>query len=274
MIHVKRLIKIVVALGALVCFVYINQQWLQLTKYSITLKKLPKNMDGLRIVQISDLHHSKFGDKQKQLIQKVKEQKPNLIVITGDLVDRYNYDLERSLDAVRGFVKIAPVYYVVGNHEVSTNDVDHIKEKLTELGVHVLSNSAVNFSMNGATIQIIGIDDPLSGKTTDGMLNLALTGVDKTKLQILLAHRPEYYDSYKQHGVDLTFNGHAHGGQIRIPGLGGIIDHQLHLFPSHIDGVEQIGNMTQIISRGLGNSGATIRIFNRPEIVVAELHTK
>ncbi|WP_397539144.1 metallophosphoesterase [Rummeliibacillus pycnus] len=270
----KKLIKIVVALGALVGFVYINQHWLQLTKYAIVVKKLPKKMDGLRIVQISDLHHSRFGENQNQLIQQVQKQKPDIIVITGDLVDRYNYDLERSLDAVRGFVKIAPVYYVVGNHEVSTNDVNHIKEKLTELGVHVLSNSAENFSMNGTTIQIVGIDDPLSGKTTDEMLNLALNGEDKTKFQILLAHRPEYYENYEQHGIDLTFNGHAHGGQVRVPGLGGMIDHQLHLFPSHIDGVEQIGDMTQIISRGLGNSGSTIRIFNRPEIVVTDLHAK
>lgn len=274
MIFLKKLIKIVMMLGAFVGFIYINQQWLQLTKYSVVLKKLPKKMDGLRIVQISDLHHARFGDKQRQLIQKVREQKPDIIVITGDLVDRYNYDLDRSLEAVRGFVKIAPVYYVVGNHEVSTNDTDHIKAKLTEIGVHVLSNRSENFSMNGATIQIIGIDDPLSGKTTDEMLNLALNGVDPSKFQILLAHRPEYYKNYVQHGVDLTFNGHAHGGQIRIPGLGGMIDHQLHLFPSHIDGVEQIGDMTQIISRGLGNSGSTIRIFNRPEIVVAELHAK
>ncbi|MGG0655510.1 metallophosphoesterase [Rummeliibacillus pycnus] len=270
----KRLIKIVVALGALVGFVYINQQWLQITKYSIVVKKLPKKMEGLRIVQISDLHHAQFGDNQEELIQKVSEQKPDLILITGDLVDRYNYDLERSLNAVKGFVKIAPVYYVIGNHEVSINDVEHIKTRMTELGVHVLSNHAEDFTMNGATIQLVGIDDPLNGKTTDEMLDLALKNVDTFKFQILLAHRPEYYKNYEQHGVDLTFNGHAHGGQIRIPGLGGLVDHQFNLFPAHIDGVEQINGMTQIISRGLGNSRGMIRVNNRPEIVVADLHTK
>ncbi len=270
----KKFIKILMAFGAFVGFLIINQQWLQLTKYSIVEKKLPKKMDGLRIVQISDLHHARFGDKQRYLIRKVKEQKPDIILITGDLVDRYNYDLERSLEAVRGFVKIAPVYFIIGNHEVAINDVDHIKTSLTELGVHVLSNSAERFMKNGAAIQIVGIDDPLSGKSTKEMLNHALKQADPSKFQILLAHRPEFYKEYEQSGVDLTFNGHAHGGQIRIPGLGGLIDHQFNLFPAHIDGVEQIGDMTQIISRGLGNSGATFRINNRPEIVVAELHVK
>ena len=270
----KKFIKILMAFGAFMGFLVINQQWLQLTKYSIVVKKLPKKMDGLRIVQISDLHHARFGDRQAYLIKKVKEQKPDIILITGDLVDRYNYDLDRSLDAVRGFVKIAPVYYITGNHEVSINDVDHIKSRLTELGVHVLANSFENFTKNGATIQLIGIDDPLSGKTIEEMLKMAKKNTNPSEFQILLAHRPEYFKEYEQSGVDVTFNGHAHGGQIRIPGLGGLIDHQFNLFPAHIDGVEQIGDMTQIISRGLGNSGATFRINNRPEIVVADLHVK
>lgn len=231
-------------------------------------------MNGLRIVQISDLHHSKFGKNQEKLIQKVQQQRPDLIVMTGDLIDRNNYLLEQSLDAVRGFVKIAPVFYVHGNHEVSTNDLVHIDEKMKELGVHVLSNRVENFKKNGVEIQIVGIDDPLNGKSADEMLSETMQNIDSEKFQILLAHRPEDYEIYGQYGIDLTFNGHAHGGQIRIPGFGGFIDHQYNLFPAHIDGVEQIGDMTQIISRGLGSGRGLIRIFNRPEIVVADLNTK
>lgn len=270
----KKLMKILMSLAALVVFIVVNQQWLQVSKYRIIEKKLPKEFNGLRIVQISDLHTSKFGERQKMLIQKVKNQKPDLIVITGDLVDRYNYLLDQSLDAVHGFVKIAPVYYVHGNHEVSTNNLVEIDTKMKELGVHVLNNRVENIQKNGATIQIVGIDDPLDGKTADEMLSETMKNTYKDKFQILLAHRPEDYKVYEKYGMNLTFNGHEHGGQIRIPGIGGLFNHQFNLFPAHIDGVEQIGGLTQIISRGLGNTRRLIRLFNRPEIVVAILNDK
>lgn len=253
-------------------FIYANQHWIKVTKYSIVNQKLPNSMNGLRIVQISDLHYAKFGDKQTKLIQKVKNEKPDLIFITGDLVDRYQYDLNRSLEAVKGFVGIAPVYYVTGNHEEELNVKTEMAEKLTQLGVHVLFNSNDFFVKNNEVIQIVGIDDPLSGEDADKMLKKAVKN-DET-FKVLLAHRPEDYKTYEKFGIDLTFNGHEHGGIIRIPGIGGVIDHNYNLFPSHIDGVEKSGNLTQIISRGIGNSGYTFRLFNRPEIVVAELYQR
>ena len=274
MIRMKKWIAIIATLGLLGCFLYANQQWLHLTKYVITLKKLPKEMDGLKIVQISDLHHAEFGHEQSKLIEKVKNEKPDMIVITGDLVDRYHYDLDQSLEAVEGFVKIAPVYYVNGNHEVSLNDVPQITKLLKDIGVHVLENQTVSYYRNGAAIDIIGIDDPLNGKETAQMLNEALVGTDKKTFRLLLAHRPEYYQDYIDAGIDLTFNGHAHGGQIRVPGIGGLVDHKMNLFPTHIEGIERQDQLTQVISRGLGNSRVNLRIFNPPEIVVAMLHSE
>lgn len=269
----KKWMAILATLTVVGSFLYINQQWLHMTRYTLTLKKLPKEMDGLKIVQISDLHHAKFGKAQQKLIERVKEEKPDMIVITGDLVDRYQYNLDRSLQAVEGFVKIAPVYYVVGNHEVSLNDVPTITALLKEIGVHALANESIPYFKNGAGIDIVGIDDPLNGKSTEEMLDEALMN-KAHPFQLLLAHRPEFYKEYAAYDIDLTFNGHAHGGQIRIPGVGGLIDHQLNLFPKHIEGVEQHDQMTQVISRGLGNSRVLLRIFNPPEIVVTTLVSK
>ena len=269
----KKWMAILAALSFVGSFLYINQQWLHMTRYTLTLKKLPKEMDGLKIVQISDLHHAKFGEAQQQLIKRVKEENPDMIFITGDLVDRYHYNLDRSLQAVEGFVKIAPVYYVVGNHEVSLNDVPTITALLEDIGVHVLMNDSVPYFKNGAGIDIVGIDDPLNGKSTDEMLEEALMN-KAHDFQLLLAHRPEFYETYADYDIDLTFNGHAHGGQIRIPGIGGVIDHQMNLFPKHIEGVEQHQQLTQVISRGLGNSRVMLRIFNPPEIVVTTLVSK
>ncbi|WP_233548035.1 MULTISPECIES: metallophosphoesterase [unclassified Rummeliibacillus] len=267
----KKIIYSIIALCAVVVFVYMNQYWLKVTKYSIVAQKLPNAMNGLRIVQISDLHYATFGYKQKKLIQRVKKEKPDLIFITGDLVDRYHYDLNQSLEAMKGFVDIAPVYYVTGNHEEALNIKGVLAEKLSQLGIHVLFNSNNYFEKNGAVIQIVGINDPLSGENAEEMLYKSMKNDGTYK--VLLAHRPEDYQAYEKSGIDLTFNGHEHGGIIRIPGIGGVIDHNFNLFPSsHIDGVEKLGNLTQVISRGLGNSGFTFRIFNRPEIVVAELN--
>ena len=265
----KKIMYYILAFCVLIGFIYINQHWLIVTKYSIVTSKLPKEMNGLKIVQISDLHYATFGDRQKNLIQKVKNEKPDLIFITGDLVDRFRYDLQQSLDAVKGFIEIAPVYYITGNHEEELNVKDEIAEKLTQMGAHVLFNNSDYFVKKDVAIQIVGIDDPISGKNAQEMLDLALK--DDQTYKVLLAHRPEDYKTYEKFGIDLTFNGHEHGGIIRIPGIGGLINHNFDLFPTHIEGIEKSGGLTQVISRGLGNSGPTFRVFNRPEIVVAEL---
>ena len=134
---------------------------------------MPASFDGLRITQISDLQDALFGEQQEKLIAKVKATNPDLIFITGDLVDSNRYDLERSLQAARGLVKLADVYYVLGNHEVATNKVNEIYEELSSLGVHVLSNESTFIERDGERLAIVGIEDPLSGRTTKEMLEIA-----------------------------------------------------------------------------------------------------
>lgn len=259
---------------ALMGFYYLNNTWLQLSKHRISLSQLPPQMNGIKIVQISDLHDAKFGKNQERLIEQVKSQKPDIILITGDIIDRYNYELERSLDAVKGFVKIAPTFYVDGNHEISINKVAEIHTELKNAGVQVLDNEAVDFTWNNTVFSIIGISDPLSGYSVEDMLAKALHSVPNNRFKLLLSHRSENAADYAKYGVDLVYTGHAHGGQIRIPGIGGMVNHQGQLFPDYLEGVVKTGETQQVISRGLGNSLFPVRVFNRPEIVVTILHNQ
>ncbi|GEK30011.1 phosphoesterase [Kurthia zopfii] len=269
----KKLLKIILILCAIFVFYFANNSWLQTSKYNLSLKKLPEKMDGLKVLQISDLHDSKFGENHEKLIEAVKKEKPNIIVITGDVIDSHNYKLARSLSAIKGFVDIAPTYFVNGNHEIATNKVAEIQQSLGSAGVIVLNNEAVDFEFNGSKISIVGIDDPLAGIKTDDMLAKALHNVPYNRFKLLLAHRSENASNYAKYGIDLAYTGHAHGGQVRIPGLGGMIDHQGRFFPRYLEGVEKTGELTQVISRGLGNSLFPLRVFNRPEIVSTTLHS-
>lgn len=270
----KKLLKIVIGIAALFGFYYANNSWLQVTRYTVLVKKIPDSMEGLKVVQISDLHNAKFGEHQQRLVSTVRQENPDIILLTGDLIDRYHYDLQNSLEAVEKFITIAPVYFVDGNHEISTNKVDEIHFALEKIGVHVLSNGSVDFTWNNSVISIVGISDPLSGNTTDDMLSKALHKVPKDRFTLLLAHRSEFAASYAKYGVDLVYTGHAHGGQIRVPGIGGVINHQGQLFPNYLDGVIKTGDTQQVISRGLGNSLFPLRVFNRPEVVVTTLTKK
>jgi hypothetical protein len=269
----KKILRIIIGLVLVVIFCIINNKWLVTTTYKIESKKLPKSFDGMRIVQVSDLHDATFGNKQDRLIKKVQNAKPDAIFLTGDVIDRNRYDLEGSIHAVAGFVEIAPVYYVTGNHEIAVNKVSEIKGALTELGVNVLSNGTLPFEKDGEIIQIVGIEDPLAGTDTQAMLDTALLQQSKGSFKLLLAHRPEYMKIYAENNIDIAFSGHAHGGQFRLPGVGGLIAPGQGFFPKYTAGTVEVDHMTQVISRGLGNSLMPVRLLNLPEIVVVELHS-
>ena len=231
--------------------------------------EIPSSFDGYRIVQISDLHDATFGENQQRLVNKIQQQKPDMIVITGDLIDSNRYDLPNSLALIDQIVKLSEVYYVTGNHEVATNDVEHIKEQLTARGVRVLSNETFKITRDGKSISVTGIDDPLMGATAAEMITSSQVSDDE--FSILLAHRPEDFEAYIQAGMDLTFSGHAHGGQFRIPLVGGFVAPGQGYFPKYTAGIHQQGLSKLVVSRGLGNSIIPIRLFNLPEIIVVTL---
>lgn len=253
---------------AVIILLYISNSWIQTTEISVESHRVPTSFDGVKILQISDLHDATFGDNQEKLVKKVKKTDPDLIFITGDLIDSNRYNLEQSLELVRQIVDLAPIYYVTGNHEIATNDIENIKNSLTELGVNVLSNEEQIIEHKGEDIRIIGIEDPLNGI----LVNEALSQFEESDLfTLVLSHRPETFQDYVDYKMDVVFSGHAHGGQFRLPGLGGLVAPGQGLFPSYTAGMYSENTTHMIVSRGLGNSAIPVRIFNSPEIVVVTL---
>lgn len=270
----KKLLYVGFLLIFIVVFLYVNNHWLVVSEHVFESEKVPESFDGLRVVQVSDLHDAVFGDKQEKLVAKVRATKPDIIFITGDVVDSNRYNLEQSLQAVEGLVALAEVYYVLGNHEVATNKVNEIYEALSSLGVHVMANESTILERNGERLAIVGIEDPLMGRTTEEMLEMATVDVPQGMLKLLLAHRPEMFDVYVASRIDMAFSGHAHGGQVRIPGVGGLFAPGQGLLPKYTAGIYEAETTKMVVSRGLGNSVVPYRLFNLPEIVVVELHHK
>jgi uncharacterized protein len=265
----RKLVRYVLIIACLVVFFYVNNNWLTVSNHTIQSPEVPTSFDGYRIVQVSDLHDATFGENQQRLVKKIQQTKPDTIVITGDIIDSNRYNLQNSLDLIDQIVKIADVYYVTGNHEVATNDVDRIKEKLSDRGVRVLSNETLKLERAGEAISLTGIEDPLMGEVASQMI--ADSRVPSDAFTVLLAHRPEDFQAYVDAGIDVTFSGHAHGGQFRIPGMGGLVAPGQGYFPKYTAGIHEQNQSKLVVSRGLGNSIIPMRLFNLPEIVVVTL---
>lgn len=270
----KKLGALLFVLLLLWSFIWVNNNWIQTTEFTIESDKLPEAFDGKKIVQISDLHNANFGKGQSSLIEKVEAAKPDAIFLTGDLIDSNRYDLDTSLTLVDALVEMSEVYYVLGNHEVAVNKIDEITEALDQRGVHVLMDESMDWEVEGESVQIAGINDPLIDvqQTEQDFTRNALAdaGIDE-RFTLLLAHRPEMFSIYVEEEIDLVFAGHAHGGQIRFPGLGGLFAPGQGWFPTMTKGLFEEQSTRLVLSRGLGNSGFPVRIFNLPEIIVVTL---
>ena len=276
----KYIIFIVIIIF-LVCFSYFENNNIVISKYNIKSNRLPKEFNNFRIVQISDLHNKVFYKDNNTLAAKIKSQKPDIIVITGDIVDRRKYNEENALSFIDKIKSIAPIYYVNGNHEGWSGKFESLEKKLKEKGVFVLRNESIYYEKNKEKIMISGVDDPAFNTTgssedymNEGIMKKELLNVSNKKyFRILLSHRPEFFDLYVNSNIDVAFTGHAHGGQVFIPFLGGIIAPNQGFWPKYYKGMHTKNNAAMIISRGLGNSSAPQRIFNRPEIVTVTLNT-
>jgi predicted MPP superfamily phosphohydrolase len=273
----RKLLLAIIVIGIFSFIIYKGNTTVGTTNYTLSSKQLPASFDGYKIIQLSDLHDAMFGEKHADIVDEVVKIAPDAIYITGDFIDRNRYDLEQSLLLVEAIKDVAPIYYVTGNHEISINDVDRIKSSLQELGVHVLSDERkILTSAEGEVMAIGGIEDPLSSAgdeqaTVERAVEKAFDGVPKDTFKILLSHRPEYFEVYVRNGINVTFSGHAHGGQVRIPGIGGLISPGQGIFPKLTSGIHEEDGSQLVVSRGIGNSLFPIRVFNKPEIVVVTL---
>lgn len=262
-------------------FIYQNNA-IVITEHNYANKKLPKGFDGYKILHISDLHNKNYHGK---LSGKIKEVKPDIIVITGDLIDRRNTRIDIAKEFVEEIAKIAPIYYVSGNHEQLSGEYDKLKEELEKLDVKIVDNSYIELNRDSDSIGLMGIADPkINQSEGDYLFNDSTEYVKSsitdlyenidTDFNILLSHRPEQFTVYKEMNVDLVFSGHAHGGQIRLPFIGGVIAPNQGLFPKYTEGIYKDGQTSMVVSRGLGNSLFPFRIFNRPELVIITLKSE
>ena len=276
----KRLIIAGVALVLLALIIWTawGNTALELNTYTVSSKELPDTFDGYRIAHVSDLHNAEMGDGNEKLLAMLREAEPDIIAITGDLIDSRNTNIEVALAFAEEAMKIAPCYYVTGNHEARVSECAELKAGLEAARVVVLENERTEIELSGETVTILGVDDPsfhtdyLFGDSASVVSNtLAEISTVDDGFTVLLSHRPELFDTYVACGMDLTLSGHAHGGQFRLPFVGGLVAPNQGLFPKYDSGLYTSGSTNMIVSRGIGNSLLPFRFNNRPEVILIEL---
>ncbi|GAB6550771.1 metallophosphoesterase [Bacillus mobilis] len=276
---IKKSVLLIATLVGCIIFLYLQNNLISITEVKITSSKIPSSFKGYKILQISDLHNKQFGDNQDVLIQKIKSIDPDIIAITGDLIDSKSYNAEVSMQLIREIVKKYPVYFVTGNHEQWSGKYNRLEKELKKYDVNVLRNEHVGIRKGEQEINLLGIDDPefVTGNRDEG--NIIIDEIKKAKIEmqpdtynVLLSHRPEFLTEYAKEKVDLVLSGHAHGGQVRLPFIGGLVAPNQGIFPTYTAGLYEKQNTSMVVSRGLGNSIIPQRIFNRPELVVVQLN--
>lgn len=286
--YIKSALVLLIVIALLLFCSYQNRH-LETTHYTYETEQLGVDLDGYRIVQISDLHNVKFGKNNQKLVDRIRECEPDMIVLTGDLVDSNHTNVDRAVQFVDEIVKICPVYYVTGNHEywLEKSEYDELMDGLVSAGVVILDNQVVEISRGDAKFRLVGLDDrSLADGTLEALLsdesirNNQAEQKEETadnedsgekELTVVLAHEPQYLARYAGTGVDLVLSGHAHGGQFRLPFVGGIVAPDQGFLPEYTAGEYYMNGTEMIVSRGLGNSVIPVRLFNYPEIVCVDL---
>ena len=288
-------------LAILAASVIWNVYWngrIVLHTYTHVNEEVPESFDGFRIVQMTDLH-SVRSEKQGQLVyDMICGQNPDVICVTGDLVDSRYYAKHGvegealTLALMEKLITLAPVYFIYGNHEMILLDNPQnngFKIALEKLGVQIINNELVSYTKetDGEFIYIGGIQDPSTlykdyryaflsnnGERMEAMLDAVTVGVRNEEFFLLLSHRPEYLEMYDQYPVDLVLTGHAHGGQFRLPFVGGVYAPGQGIFPKYTAGLYETDDLEMYVGTGIGNSVIPVRIFNPPEILTIILETQ
>ena len=275
------LITLAVLIILIPIYLYFENTTLELTYYTVNSDKISDEFDNYTIAQITDFHN--INSKrltENQLVNNLKINKPDIIVITGDLIDSRTTNIDIAISFINQIQHIAPIYYVTGNHESRVEEYSKLETLLKESNVIVLRNEKI--LLPNSNIELIGVDDPSFHKQNDNLkemksyMNKQLSSLTQNTTnndtyKILLSHRPELFNSYIENNIDLIFSGHAHGGQIRLPFIGGLIAPNQGFPPKYIDNIYTMENSNLVVSRGIGNSLFPFRINNRPELVFVKL---
>ncbi len=272
----RTLSLLLLTAAAFALFLHWENTTLKTTRFNPVFPDLPTGFDGCKIVVLSDLHGAVFGQDNQDLFAAVAAESPAYIFYLGDLEDRHRGPVPGYAESVaEGLSAIAPTYYVTGNHEWAIGGVPALKERLSAHGVTVLSNQFLTLERNGDTIVLAGIDDPngYADQITPEDLAARLYAQEGDPFWLLLAHRNDRFpEQYSLLGADLVLSGHGHGGIIRLPFTDGLLSTDRTLFPSYTAGLYEENGSCLFVTRGLGNSGPSLRLFNRPEVASVTLH--
>lgn len=247
------------------------------THYAVVSDRIPEAFDDYKIAVISDLHNAEFGKENESIVEKVRKENPDIIVMTGDLVDSNKIDIDIAITLVKQLMEIAPCYYVTGNHEAWIGiQYQILEQRLLKEGVIILHDEVIELKKENELIQLAGLDDPdFTSRDSYEHLHILDKKLKEMTLSedycILLSHRPETFEAYVSNNIDLVLSGHAHGGQFRLPFFGGLIAPGQGWFPKYTCGKYTESETTMIVSRGIGNSIIPIRFNNRPEILIVIL---
>ncbi|MEH6949342.1 metallophosphoesterase [Bacillus sp. JJ634] len=284
----KRRKIFVITFAILICLIvyyFLQLNWISVSNKAVHLEDLPEEFDSFKVVQLSDLHNKEFGEGNKRLVNKINKIEPDIIIITGDMLNN-SHDIANNGEVLKKLLENLnnkyPIYYVTGEHEEGLYYEDRNKyqkegtkeayeEKLNKLGVTVLNDEQTTITRQDAEINLYGLKEHLSGEI---QIKERLGKTNEEEVNILLTHRPFYFEEYAEWGADLVFTGDTHGGMIRIPFLGGVFSTEEFFFLEYDAGLFQEENSTMVVNRGLGNYPIPLRINNRPEIVVITLKSR
>lgn len=277
----KWLLAAIICVAAAAALIWHGNRIPETTRITVASERVPESFDGFEIAQVSDLHGAELGRDNSRVLDALRQSAPDIIAVTGDLVDSGRPDVTAAISFIREAAKIAPVYYITGNHEAARRDYAAIEAAVSDAGATVLRNEGQDIEAGGEAITIAGVDDPGFVPSTDAAaLNRAIdAGISKAlgggeSYTVLLSHRPELFQRYVSAGVDLALCGHAHGGLVRLPFVGGLIAPGQGLFPAYDSGLYSEGDTDMVVSRGVGNSGFFFRVNDPPEIMIVTLSRK
>jgi len=264
--------------AALLAFLIWQNNDIVVTRLDYADRKVPPGFDGYRVLHVSDLHSKRFGRRQKRLLRLAGACRPDIIVISGDVIDGRRKWTRAALSFVSQAAGIAPVFFAAGNHEwrysrYDARRYDALKEELLTAGATVLDTEKTTLVKGNDRVSLMGVKDIAFNEGDEEAFEerLATLADGMSGMTLLLSHHPEKFELYARYGFGLVFSGHAHGGQIRLPGIGGLFAPGQGLLPKYTSGLHRMGETSMVVSRGLGNSLFPFRVFNRPELVLVTL---
>ncbi len=267
-----KILPVILTCSAAASYLLFENNFPVVTEYVCENSRIPESAEGFKIVHLSDIHNTQSDILKKRILDSIEKQDPDIIAITGDIIDKRRTDIDTAVDFAEKLTRLAPVYFVMGNHEAAIGNFSTLEKGLSRAGVNILHSQSEELECG---IVLSGIDDinNIKGKNKDEKIEKALSTVPirEDKFNVLLSHRPELIEDYAEYGADLVLTGHAHGGQMRLPVIGGLFSPGEGFFPEYESGIHEKNKTKMIISRGIGNSSFPFRVNNRPEVVVITL---